>query len=360
MFQCSCGLSVPHELPFPVVCICGIKWITDSEHVKPATARQALKRPGDLVSHWPSIHRYPVEHVEQWDVQEVERWYAHWVTGIPIYGCSCQANWKTYTDASPPDFSSPKAFFEWSVEAHNHVSANHANNPTISLADAYASYWQIAPRQKRRLVITVATGREFNRLLAITRPALEAYARKCDADFVALVNETEPWWGFEKFRVRHFAEQYEQTLFIDADAIPRDDCPDIFEMVPIGSVGIHDDWQDLGAYTDWLIGDRKQVYASQGVTHDVHDALCYNTGVVVCSRETADIWTRPTDDLPRDHTSEQTWVEFLCLRHPVTILPTAMNTQWWMPRFQEYLPSAHIVHLANCKNRLAEARKYVP
>jgi hypothetical protein len=311
-------------------------------------------------SHWLPLHRYAVENKDNWDPEQAAKDYAEWCLGIPSYNCSCQAHWEAYTSTSPPDFRSPERFFTWGVEAHNYVSEHHAQNPTITLDDAWASWWGVAPLRRRRLVITVATGREFARLLQITRPALEAYAERCGADFVALVNETEAWWGFEKFRVRKFVEQYEQTLFIDADAIPQADCPDIFQLVPRGSVGIHDDWPELGVYTDWLVGDRRQVYASQGVVGQVDRPVCFNSGVVVCCPATADIWTRPSDELPRDHTSEQTWVEYQCLRHDVTLLPRRFNTQWWMPRFREYLPEAHVVHLANCKTRLEEARRFVP
>lgn len=311
-------------------------------------------------SHWLPLHQYAVDHATDWDPVAAEKWFRQWELGIPTVNCSCKKNWEEYSTVHPPVFTSAREFFTWGVEAHNYVSEHHAQNPTITVDDALASWWGVAPLRRKRLVITVATGREFSRLLQITRPALEAYADRCQADFVALVNETEAWWGFEKFRVRKFVEQYEQTLFIDADAIPQAGCPNIFELVPLGSVGIHDDWQDLGVYTDWLIGDRRQVYASQGVVGDVDRHVCYNSGVVVCCPATADIWTRPNDELPRDHTSEQTWVEYQCLRHQVTRLPTELNTQWWMPRFREYLPAAQIVHLANCKTRLEEARKFVP
>lgn len=343
---CQCGWEVT-TTPFVMESL-SLKCPLCTSHI-PGTQLAAV--PEERPSHWLPLHQYPVDHAKDWDRVIAKRWYDTWKTEIPSYNCSCTSHWAEYEKKHPPIFDNPKAFFEWSVVAHNYVSKNHANNPAITMDDAWAGWWGIAPRRKRRLVMTVATGKKFNKLLAVTRPALEAYAERCNADFIALTNTTEEWWGFEKFRVKHFAEQYEQTLFIDTDAVPWPDTPDIFDMVPLGSVGIHDDWKELLHYTDWLIGDRKQVYASQNVESDANAPFCYNTGVVVCDPSTADIWTRPTNALPRDHTSEQTWIEYLCQKHRITLLPISMNTQWWMTNYQKHLPSAHIVHFANCPSR---------
>ena len=320
----------------------------------------ACRTSAKATSHWITLHQYAVDHADDWQPANAKPWFSNWLARAPRYGCNCPENFAEYLKTTPTMFNGAKEFFEWGVIAHNHVSEHHANNPVITLDDAYASYFKQPPLRRDRLVITVATGREFNKLLALTRPAIEAYAESCDADFVALINETEPWWGFEKFRVKSFVDQYEQTLFLDADAIPWPDAPNIFDMVPIGDVGIHDDWPDLNEYTDWLIGDRKQVYESQGFSFDNHlTEVCLNTGVVVCDPSNSFIWDRPTDSLPRDHTSEQTCVEYRCFSTPVINLPTSMNTQWWMPKFNDYLPSAHIVHFANCKSRLLTVAKHM-
>ncbi len=66
------------------------------------------------------------------------------------------------------------------------------------------------------LIITHATGKTFNELLEVTGPVLEEYAENVGADFVALTNATQQWWGLEKFRVLEFARHYERTLYIDA------------------------------------------------------------------------------------------------------------------------------------------------
>src|SRR5690606_26873112 len=56
-------------------------------------------------------------------------WYEDWRKRIPNYGCSCRKNWAKLTKKYPPDFSSPRAFFEWSVARHNDVSTSHVSPP---------------------------------------------------------------------------------------------------------------------------------------------------------------------------------------------------------------------------------------
>ncbi len=141
------------------------------------------------------------------------------------------------------------------------------------------------------LIITIATGKTFNELLEVTGPVLEEYAENVGADFVALTNATQQWWGLEKFRVLEFAKQYERTLYIDADVILRDSAPNLFELVPRGYVAMHDDWPHLPSY-DWLWSERAAILGSQGRPMDRMETA-WNTGIVLCDRDQADIWQPP-------------------------------------------------------------------
>ncbi len=100
--------------------------------------------------------------------------------------------------------------------------------------------------------------------------------------------------GLEKFRVLEFARQYERTLYIDADVILRESAPDLFELVPRGYVAMHDDWPHLPSY-DWLWSERAAILGSQGRPMDRMETA-WNTGIVLCDRDQADIWQHP---LPR-------------------------------------------------------------
>jgi len=94
------------------------------------------------LNHWLPLHRYGPEHVSEWNPCLASRWYfEEWKPRIPSYGCACEKHWKDLTEKYPPDFSSPKAFFEWGWARHNDVSTNHSHRPTIALEQAYLMYW---------------------------------------------------------------------------------------------------------------------------------------------------------------------------------------------------------------------------
>jgi hypothetical protein len=198
------------------------------------------------------------------------------------------------------------------------------------------------------LIITIAVGKTFRELQEVTGPILEEYAERVGADFVALTNITQQWWGLEKFRVQEYAREYERTLYIDADVILRDSVPNLFEFVPRGYVAMHDDWPHLPDY-DWLWNERGAILGSQGVPMD-RTETAWNTGIVLCDRDHADIWKPPLAPFLPSHCAEQFWIENSARKYPFFRIPTELNTQYWMPKFQELLPSAKIVHLANCPN----------
>jgi hypothetical protein len=207
---------------------------------------------------------------------------------------------------------------------------------------------EVVKPQKPRLVITVAIGRTFQEIFERTGRILEDYARRCNADFVVLTNPTQTWWGLEKFRIRQFASQYDRTLYLDADVLLRGSMPNLFDLVPAGHVAMHDDWPHLPSY-DWLFSERKRMLESQDVPMDTSNTT-WNTGIVLCDREHADLWTPPREPFMPTHCAEQFWVEHNARRFPFFELPTSLNTQYWMPNFEDLLPTAHAIHLSNCPN----------
>lgn len=196
------------------------------------------------------------------------------------------------------------------------------------------------------LVITVAVGPEHEDLLKISAPLMRAYAKRIGADFMALTGVTQCWWGLEKFRIRPFVELYERTLFLDADILVRDGSPSLFDTVPKGSIGMHND-RPAQASMEWSIPQRSALWASQDVP-DWHPEYLRNSGVVVCDQMHADIWTPPPKKVPGSHCDEQFWIERLTRHYHNYELPLEFNTQWYFKDFAETMQSAWFVHFANC------------
>jgi hypothetical protein len=298
------------------------------------------KTPEKSYNHWEPFHLEPTPSEEK---------LANWELLIPCG--NCKDNYQIIKAQNPPRFTD---WFTWTWEIHEAVNAKLEYEP-MSLDNARACWLGIGPQTKSRLVITVATGPKFKGILAVTRPHLLAYAERCDADYIELTNQSFGQWQLEKFRVHGVAKQYEQTLFIDSDCYVRPSCPNIFEL---GETMLHADIEHNTWWPDWAPFEYDNVLASQGLPPKTVGQLL-NSGLVLCSRRTADIWKPPPHRLPDSHCSEQWWVQHQSDAFEVTLLPTEFNVQYWFEDFYERLPNAHIIHVANAPNKIELLQKLI-
>jgi hypothetical protein len=292
-------------------------------------------------------------------------WLYRWSTLIPGT-CSCRNDASEILKKLPPVYDSPESWFEWTINFHNAVNTK-LNKPTVSLDRAYMLWRHRRPATDRtRAIITVANGTQFVEMLRLTRPFMQSYADRVNADLVDLDNDTESWGPLEKFRVWYFAQQYDEVLFVDADCVIKPECPDLFSMYT-QSIVAHDDWSRLYK-TDWLERERATVAAKTGVSIE-HTAQCLNSGVVLSRRSSADTWKRPEADIGTSHCAEQIWLEHCIdkrVKEGATFgrLDVRANWQWWFSThyagaFEAGLKDAWIVHFANAANRLKLIGDYI-
>lgn len=203
------------------------------------------------------------------------------------------------------------------------------------------------------LVITIAVGQDTLNVLEYTRPTMEAYAKKCGADFYVVTNNAYPEYPLaNKFRLKQLVSNYKRILFLDSDVYVHDSAENLFDIVPKGTIGIHSDraWTEKPGWVDLEMGT---ILKSQGI-EPVHSEL-FNTGVVVFDVEHAAIWNPPTLPAKPRYLLEQFWVEYniISQKIQVTNLDVAYNTQWWMQWRDDYLElleNAKFMHLASCPN----------
>lgn len=209
-------------------------------------------------------------------------------------------------------------------------------------------------------IVTVAVGQRAFELLEITRPMLERYATKCGADLHVITDDAYSFYPIgNKFRLAWLTEKYKRVCYIDNDVWIRESAPNLFEVVPSGTVGIYEDYpftkdRELFDKESDRIAKQQQVERIQ--------ITMLNTGVVVFDNEHRSIWMPPPLPAPTTHLTEQSWVEYQIRRDnvPTTLLDQSMNCQWWHGNFQYAEPAAHIVHLAACSHdeRVYRLRKY--
>jgi len=110
-----------------------------------ASVKAKKRRIEKYHSLWSQIHGYAATHSNAWNPDATKSFYETWVSHVPRRGCQCNQHWSSLTKTNPPDFSSPKAFFEWAWLLHDLVSKHHSKAKRISLAEAYALYWPTHP-----------------------------------------------------------------------------------------------------------------------------------------------------------------------------------------------------------------------
>jgi hypothetical protein len=327
---------------------------------------------------WPALHLYSFRHANDWDPARAKAWVGDWLRWSLPPGCDCVAHWQRTLETFPLSdavLESPDLFFDWSVNCHNHVNARlnvEGSHPQVPLARAREIWSRIAAAGQvawfrpvndtiqggRRLVITVATGKA-REWLRFTEGPMRAYAEACGADFVALKNTTQGWWGLEKFRVHEFAKAYDQTLYLDADVILTQSAKNLFEL-PLADVSIYDETQDIQS-PGWLSNAWDKVTKCLG--RPAYDEIqpfygpgaykrrgrSYNSGVVLCDKRGSSVWTPPKLPIPTElHVAEQIVVGWNLMRFNPTIHPLSVthNLQSWNRLFAVRLPSAEIVHLS--------------
>ena len=363
----ECFRSRPESKKLPYVCLCANAIFTTSQEwlVPRKKQRKSDLRESKGVRARDAQQRLEEKHRRLWRALHLHRdcsrdWYESWRNQLVKTSCKCVTHFKELEKSHPIAFDSEQSFFESSVSMHNAVNER-LEKPVCSLERANMLWRHKRPATNRtRCVVSVAVGYEMIAIARLTWPIMQAYADRCGADFIGLDNQTEDWWGLEKFRAGHFASQYAETLFLDADCVVQDSAPVIFDEHK-ESVCIHDDWGKL-KNTEWLEIEREKVAKKSGVSIR-HSSSCLNSGVVLSRKPASAIWLKPEVDIGTSHCAEQIWVEHQIRcglqGQSVKCLDARWNWQHWFRDFSEGLERAYIVHFANAPNRLETITRFI-
>lgn len=214
----------------------------------------------------------------------------------------------------------------------------------------------------KNLVVTVGCGEKYEEILDITGPTIAKYARRIGADYLEIRGKTQDVGYLEKFRIKPFVEKYNRTVFIDSDIIVTDQAPDIFKLVPEDQVGASCDYthnykngrQD-GQYAleKWFKDRRNTAESLLGKDVEkyleISEGKMINSGVVVCSKQHADIWEPIKEPFIKSPLAEQFLVEArILLNHNWFKLEDAWNMQPWFPNdlFFKLCVKKYFIHFA--------------
>jgi hypothetical protein len=192
-----------------------------------------------------------------------------------------------------------------------------------------------------KAVVTIAMGNAHEGIFKVTRPSIEAYAKRIGVDFVVL--DTPVICGvshhYEKFQIRDLLAKYERIIYLDCDLIVRPDCPNLFEVVSEDKLGLFNEGQ---------FKDNTRTVMEACRIHNIeleeYAGEYYNTGVMVISRVFRDIFKKPVIEDVYNH-FEQSYLNVMILYHkaPVFDLTHRFNRMKEMddvsgePRLNSYI-----------------------
>lgn len=142
----------------------------------------------------------------------------------------------------------------------------------------------------KNLILTLAVGETYSKMAELTHPSIRAYAEKIGADFKCIKesNCSSPHW--EKFNaIYDLLNQYERIAYIDTDIIIREDCPDIFNVIPKDRLGLFDEMPWTSQRNLSLIESCKEY----GITLSKWNGKYYNTGVMIIPRQFKHLFKKP-------------------------------------------------------------------
>lgn len=195
-------------------------------------------------------------------------------------------------------------------------------------------------------IVTIAIGKTYRRIADMTHPSIKAYADRIGADFVVLDSEklssVSP--HYEKFQLYYLLNKYSRIIFLDTDIIVREDCPNLFEIVPEHMMGLVNE----GLYQDRSQQMRETCELYEGDFESYDLKRYYNTGVMVVSRAHKDLFVMPEKETIWNF-YEQSYLN-LCIqemRIRVKELDYKFNRVGIMDRaYGEHRLASYIVHYA--------------
>lgn len=132
----------------------------------------------------------------------------------------------------------------------------------------------------KNLVLTISVGDLFSEVKKHTHQTIKKYANKINADFLVIseTKYTDPKW--EKTQVYDLLNKYKRIILLDSDLIIREDCPNLFEIVPEDKLGAFNEKKYFQNAEKIKLEAIKYKFEILKITND-H----YNTGVLVISRK---------------------------------------------------------------------------
>ncbi|MHA1695428.1 MAG: glycosyltransferase family 9 protein, partial [Candidatus Helarchaeota archaeon] len=197
----------------------------------------------------------------------------------------------------------------------------------------------------KKLVLTIAIGENYQKIAQLTHSSIKKYAKKIGADFKCIdkqeISQTTPHW--EKFQIFHLLNTYDRILYVDTDIIIRDDCPNLFELVPENKLGAFNEAPFIDRSKELLIDICRQY----NVKLPGWNGHYFNTGVLVISKQHKYLFKKPEKEIFSFY--EQSYLNMIIAKERPLMyeLDYKFNRMTCMDRFTgEDRHASYIIHYA--------------
>lgn len=207
--------------------------------------------------------------------------------------------------------------------------------------------------RRHRLLISVNAPSHYE-VADVTRKGRAAYASKCDADYIEILDDAHPKWGMaNKWRIARFAEGYYQTCYMDGDVIVKPDAPNIFEAGPSYTIMFRDELPTVkanaaGDYVQRLLQWAKIFRCQKAPTFSP------NAGVMVIPQNMINLYHPPEKDVKEDWCLDQYYLACRLvnegLTDKITFLSEEYHLMYIQQDFWKKLPECKIIHLNGSQN----------
>ena len=304
-----------------------------------------------------------------------------WEKTIPKFGCDCESFYQGWKAKNPVEYYKYDCVpFEWKYRlkkavneklGHASVSIEEAARermtpervsaywhsigmlpPLKSYLDAVGWHQQYFAPIKPRCVLVLAPDEWTKSQLAITRPAFQAYAERCEADYIELTTDAYPAWPMANklIQLPWATSHYSRTFYFDADIVVKPPMPNLFNELAIGHYMAQDELPTIGqnGYCDWYFRNVDKL-RELGFPY-LKPTRVPNGGVLGLPRHAA-AYTPPNVPLVEDWCIDQFVLGSQAPERETVWLDDRFNWGWIRKDWKEGLDDAYAIHLNGCHDR---------
>lgn len=231
----------------------------------------------------------------------------------------------TYRLANPP---APPPF----VPPEPRVAEIKLDGRTFVTVPPFAPLCLSHRRRSDFAIVTFVAGQRGREMYEISRPSIERYAQRCQADVIVIPPDKQQQYIFtNKWRAGQVFSQYgyERLQWIDADVIVHPDADCLFDVVPENAMGLRFE-QNEYLHTDrpeWYADEMRELFASQSLPI-APIPPAHNWGMYVASKCHVSAFSPPLQAFPARHCSEQNWSNYVAIRDGFAIHRLPESTHW--------------------------------